>query len=153
MRARAYLPVLVAALGGCTLGPDYERPELETPPTYIQPVEQGESFANTPWWDLFQDEQLRDLVRIALEENQDLGIAIARIEEFRAILGVTRADQFPTVDITASGGRTDPSQNTIQGSISDGFNDSYRLSGDVFFELDLFGRLLGPVVGPFWFAH
>ena len=141
MRARAYLPVLVAALGGCTLGPDYERPELETPPTYIQPVEQGESFANTPWWDLFQDEQLRDLVRIALEENQDLGIAIARIEEFRAILGVTRADQFPTVDITASGGRTDPSQNTIQGSISDGFNDSYRLSGDVFFELDLFGRL------------
>ena len=141
MRARAYLPFVVAALGGCTLGPDYERPELETPPVYIQPVEQGESFANTPWWDLFQDEQLQDLIRVALEENQDLGIAIARIEEFRATLGVTRADQFPTVDITAAGGRTDPSQNTILGGVSDGFNDSYRLSGDVFFELDLFGRL------------
>lgn len=141
MRARAYLPFVVAALGGCTLGPDYERPELETPPTYIQPVEQGESFANMPWWDLFRDEQLQALIRVALEENQDLAIAIARIEEFRAILGVTRADQFPTVDINASGSRTDPSQNTIQGSISDGFNDSYRLSGDVFFELDLFGRL------------
>lgn len=141
MRARAYLPFAVAALGGCTLGPDYERPELETPPAYIQPVEQGENFANKPWWDLFQDEQLQALIRVALEENQDLGIAIARIEEFRATLGVTRADQFPTVDITASGGRTDPSQNTIQGSISDGFNDNYRLSGDVSFELDLFGRL------------
>jgi multidrug efflux system outer membrane protein len=141
MRARAYLPLVVAVLGGCTLGPDYERPELETPPTYIQPVEQGESFANTPWWDLFHDEQLQVLIRLALEENQDLGIATARIEEFRAILGVTRADQFPTVDITASGSRTDPSQNTLAGSISDGFNDNYRLSGDVFFELDLFGRL------------
>jgi multidrug efflux system outer membrane protein len=141
MRARAYLPLAVAVLGGCTLGPDYERPELETPPTYIQPVEQGESFANTPWWNLFHDEQLQVLIRLALEENQDLGIAIARIEEFRAILGVTRADQFPTVDITASGGRTDPSQNTLAGSITDGFNDNYRLSGDVFFELDLFGRL------------
>jgi multidrug efflux system outer membrane protein len=141
MRARTYLALAVTVLGGCTLGPDYERPELETPPTYIQPVEQGESFANTPWWDLFHDEQLQVLIRLALEENQDLGIAIARIEEFRAILGVTRADQFPTVDITASGSRTDPSQNTLAGSISDGFNDNYRLSGDVFFELDLFGRL------------
>ena len=141
MRARAYLALAVAVLGGCTLGPDYERPELDTPPTYIQPVEQGESFANTPWWDLFHDEQLQVLIRLALEENQDLGIAISRIEEFRAILGVTRADQFPTVDITASGSRTDPSQNTLAGSISDGFNDNYRLSGDVFFELDLFGRL------------
>ena len=141
MRARAYLPFAVAALGGCTLGPDYERPELETPPAYIQPVEQGENFANKPWWDLFQDEQLQALIRVALEENQDLGIAIARIEEFRATLGVTRADQFPRVDIAASGSRSDPSQNTIPGSITDDFNDNYRLSGDVSFELDLFGRL------------
>jgi outer membrane protein, multidrug efflux system len=141
MRAQAYLLLVVAALGGCTLGPDYERPELDTPASYIQPVQEGASFANTPWWELFEDPQLQFLIQTALQENQDLGIAIARIEEFRAILGITRADQFPTVDISASGGRTDPSQNTIQGSISDGFVDSYRLSGDVFFELDLFGRL------------
>jgi len=141
MRAQAYLLLVVAALGGCTLGPDYERPELDTPASYIQPVQEGASFANTPWWELFEDPQLQFLIQTALQENQDLGIAISRIEEFRAILGITRADQFPTVDISASGGRTDPSQNTIQGSISDGFVDSYRLSGDVFFELDLFGRL------------
>jgi multidrug efflux system outer membrane protein len=141
MRAQAYLLLVVAALGGCTLGPDYERPELDTPASYIQPVQEGASFVNTPWWELFEDPQLQFLIQTALQENQDLGIAIARIEEFRAILGITRADQFPTVDISASGGRTDPSQNTIQGSISDGFVDSYRLSGDVFFELDLFGRL------------
>ena len=72
---------------------------------------------------------------------QDLGIAIARIEEFRAILGVTRSEQFPTVDINATGGRTDPSSNSFPGNIVDDFADNYTLRGDVFWELDLFGRL------------
>ena len=141
MRRRLFLAPFALAIGGCTLGPDYERPELETPASYIQPIEQGESFANTPWWELFEDPQLRELIEVALLENQDLGIAIARIEEFRAVLGLTRADQFPTVDINASGGRTDPSQNTLTGALTDGFNDSYRVSADVFWELDFFGRL------------
>lgn len=141
MPARAYIWVVLLMLGGCTLGPDYERPELAVPATYIQPVEEGESIANVAWWDLFKDPQLQQLIRIALEENQDLGIAIYRIEEFRAIVGLTRADQYPSVDITGSGGRTDPSENTFPGNATDEFVDAYRLSGDLFFELDLFGRL------------
>jgi multidrug efflux system outer membrane protein len=131
----------VLLLGGCALGPDYERPEIDTPVSYIQPVEEGESFANMPWWDLLQDPQLQELIRIALEENKDLGIAVARIEEFRAVLGVTRADQFPTVDLNATGGRTSNSENTFPGNLTDGTQDYYRLSADVFFEVDLFGRL------------
>jgi multidrug efflux system outer membrane protein len=131
-------------LGGCAAGPDYERPELDVPENYIQPVQQGESLANTPWWELFRDEQLQALIRTALEENQDLGIAAARVEEFRAILGVTRADQFPTVDITATGAQTEGSDNVFPGNLP-GFPtekvENYRLSADVFFELDLFGRL------------
>ncbi len=137
-------PVLLLMLGGCAAGPDYERPELDVPENYIQPVEQGESFANTPWWDLFQDEQLQALIRIALEENQDLGIAAARVEEFRAVLGVTRADQFPTVDITATGAQTEGSDNVFPGNIpaiGSEKVENYRLSADVFWELDLFGRL------------
>ena len=131
-------------LGGCAAGPDYERPELDVPENYIQPVEQGETFANTPWWELFRDERLQELIRIALEENQDLGIAAARIEEFRAIAGVTRADQFPTVDIIASGARAEGSENAFPGNVPGLPNDTlenYQLSADVFFELDLFGRL------------
>jgi multidrug efflux system outer membrane protein len=84
---RLVAPALLLVLGGCAAGPDYERPELEVPEKYIQPVQQGESFANTPWWELFEDPQLQELIRIALEENQDLGIAAARVEEFRAVLG------------------------------------------------------------------
>ena len=142
MRARlTYLAGAAMLLGGCTLGPDYERPELDTPVSYIQPAEEGASFANTPWWELFEDPQLNALIEVALVENQDLGIAVARIEEFRAILGITRADQFPTVDIAAQGGRTDPSGATFPGNVNDEAVDNYRLSADVFFELDLFGRL------------
>jgi multidrug efflux system outer membrane protein len=141
MRAKSGLLATAAVLlGGCTLGPDYERPELELPASFVQPVEEGASFANAPWWELFDDPELKYLVELALIENQDLGIAVARIEEFRALLGITRADQFPTVDIAASGGRQNPSQNAFPGNLTDGFIDNYRLSGDVFYEVDLFGR-------------
>ena len=76
MRARFCLLAIAAVLlGGCTLGPDYERPELDLPASYVQPVEEGASFANTPWWELFDDPELKYLVELALIENQDLGIA------------------------------------------------------------------------------
>ena len=139
-RPRFILPTLLL-LGGCALGPDYERPELEIPEKYVQPVEEGESFANMPWWGLFHDPVLQDLIRVSLEENQDLGIATSRIEEFRATLGVTRADQFPSVDISATGAQARNSENVFPGNLVDGTVENYRVSADVFFELDLFGRL------------
>jgi multidrug efflux system outer membrane protein len=141
MNWRGYTLAMLVILSGCALGPDYERPELEIPEQFIQPVEDGESFANMPWWDVFQDPALQNLIRRALEENQDLGIATARIEEFRARLGVTRGDQFPQVDIGARGTRARNSENVFPGNLVDGTVENYRLSADVFFELDLFGRL------------
>lgn len=138
---RLVLLAFGAGLAGCALGPDYQRPEIEVPSAWVQGVDEGESLANLPWWDLFQDPQLQTLVRIALEQNQDLGIAAARIDEFRSLLGITRAAQFPTLDLSAAGGRTRPSENVFGGTAGGGTVDNYRLSADVFFELDLFGRL------------
>jgi multidrug efflux system outer membrane protein len=139
-RRFATLSLLLLA-GGCALGPDYERPEIDTPDGYVQPVQEGQSFANAPWWELFADQELQKLIRIALQENQDLGIAVSRIEEFRAILGVTRADQFPTVDVNGSGNRGRGSSNVFPGNLIDGTTENYRLAADAFFEVDLFGRL------------
>jgi multidrug efflux system outer membrane protein len=144
MRRPAGLVLCAVLFCGCALGPDYERPELDVPEGYIQPVDQGESFANLPWWDVFDDPNLEMLIRIALEENQDLRIAVARIEEFRGLLGITRADQFPQVDVAGSGVRNEPSENSFPGSLpglGDQVAETYRLSADVFFELDIFGRL------------
>ncbi len=138
---RLFVPLLI---GGCALGPDYERPELELPAAYVQPIDEGESFANLPWWELFGDPALNALIRVALEENQDIRIATARIEEFRGLLGITRADQFPQVDIAGSGGQRGPSQNSFPGNVpglGDNLAEVYSLSADAFFEVDLFGRL------------
>ncbi|HSN71744.1 MAG TPA: efflux transporter outer membrane subunit, partial [Steroidobacteraceae bacterium] len=142
MRARlAGLAAVFLVLSGCAVGPDYERPELATPDRYLQTLEEGASFANVPWWELFADPQLEALIRTALEQNEDLGIAAARVEEFRAIVGVTRADQFPTVDAVASGARVESSDRVFPGSLVDGPIDNFRLGAEVFFEVDLFGRL------------
>ena len=141
---RCSLVPMFLVLGGCALGPDYERPELDVPEAFIQPVDEGESIVNLDWWELFDDPQLDALVRTALENNQDIAIAASRVEEFRAILGITRADQFPTVDVAGTAGRQSPSSNAFPGNIpilGGGEIDSYKLSADVFFEVDLFGRL------------
>jgi len=72
----------------------------------LTPEEAGKpdtkSFAEQKWWDVFQDEQLKDLIRTALQQNYDLRRAGARILQARAALGITRADQFPTISADAS---------------------------------------------------
>ena len=114
---RSALVFVALVLGGCAFGPDYERPELDTPVAYLQPVDDGESIVNLKWWELFEDPALEALIATALENNQDLGVATSRIEEFRAILGVTRSVQFPTVDIAGTAGRTSPSGNAFPAAI------------------------------------
>jgi outer membrane protein, multidrug efflux system len=90
-------------LSGCTVGPNYKRPTVAVPPTYRGVVPgatvQTETAAlgDQKWWDIFQDEQLRALIRTALQQNYDLRIAASRTLEAKALLGIARADQFPTV--------------------------------------------------------
>ena len=97
----ALLPLVVS----CTLTPDYERPELEVPEQYLEPVPGGESVANLDWWELFHDEQLQLLIRTALDENKDLGIALSRIQEARLTVTAVRANQFPFLNLGGFFGR------------------------------------------------
>ncbi len=137
--------LLMAGLltAGCTLGPDYERPEVPLPEGWreVETSEQ-ESLANTPWWELFQDPELVRLIGIALEENKDLAIAIERIEEARAFYGFQRADLFPKVDLAASASRVRVSEEGIS-SLPGGDDEEslYAVGGTVFWELDFFGRI------------
>jgi multidrug efflux system outer membrane protein len=94
-------------LSGCTVGPNYKRPVVAVPPTYRGAVpdetSQTESatLGDQKWRDIFQDEQLRALIRTALQQNYDVRIAASRILEAKAQLGITRADQFPTLSAGA----------------------------------------------------
>src|SRR5258708_24453023 len=98
----------VALLGaGCTVGPNYKKPAANVPGTYRGLVEEEAgktepgSLGDQKWWEVFQDEQLRSLIRTALQQNYDVRIAGARILQAQAQLGITRADQFPSVSAGA----------------------------------------------------
>jgi multidrug efflux system outer membrane protein len=133
------LSLLMLVHAGCSLGPDYQRPEMSLAESYREPSVSGESVANLPWWDVFKDPLLVNLVHTAIKENKDLQRAAARIDESRAILGITRADQFPTVDIAGNASRTNPSDVLRSGIGSPEGN--FGLFGQLSYEIDFWGKL------------
>jgi NodT family efflux transporter outer membrane factor (OMF) lipoprotein len=94
------LALLVLAITGCKLGPNYHRPQIAVPDQFrnAPPVSGPSSIADTKWFDLFQDDTLKQLVTTALANNFDLRIAAERVLGARAQYGITRAGLFPTLD-------------------------------------------------------
>jgi len=127
-------------VAGCTVGPNYHRPDVQTPPSYRdlsenqQAQAQAASYANLPWWQVFQDPQLQELIRTALKQNYDLQIATERIDAARAQLAVTRSSLFPQV--AANGNFAGGKENIGQTN----FN-FLLLTADAAFQLDFFGKL------------
>src|SRR5207248_730257 len=95
----ALILVAIAALTGCTVGPNYHRPAVQVPVAFRAPdplpTAQPASLADLKWWEIFRDDKLQQLIRTALTQNYDLREAVARVEEARANLTITRANQFP----------------------------------------------------------
>ena len=97
MPKRILCGVMLALLTGCvTVGPDYKRPAIDTPAAWRFEEKEARDLVNTAWWVQFNDPVLNGLVRTALDENKDLLIATARIEEFFGRYFSTRGDQFPS---------------------------------------------------------
>jgi multidrug efflux system outer membrane protein len=137
MRGFCLCASALLALNGCLLKPDYSRPEVLTDAPFLgQPVTQ-ETIADLPWWEVFQDPNLQALIRVALAENRDLKVALARIDESRAILGVVRPDQFPRMDIGADAIRLDRSNASLFPMSP---TNDYDLLGQLSFEVDVWGR-------------
>jgi multidrug efflux system outer membrane protein len=134
--------VLGLALAGCTVGPDYRRPEVPSPEVWRDgpAVADAASLADLAWWELFEDPELRGLVEFALRANKDLRIAVTRVDQARALLGVTRADQFPQVDAGASA-TTNRFSETVLPRGQGGTTDLFATTIDMTFEIDLWGRL------------
>jgi multidrug efflux system outer membrane protein len=110
IKMKHWLVLLSATLltSGCTVGPNYKRPIVAVPSSYrgMAPAQDAQTqtapLGDQKWWDIFQDEQLRALIRTALAQNYDLRIAGSRVLEADAQLGITRADQFPTLGAGAA---------------------------------------------------
>jgi multidrug efflux system outer membrane protein len=134
----------VGLLAGCTVGPNYHKPTVPAPTSYHGPNDdaqqhqaeaQAASFADLPWWQVFQDSVLQDLIRQALKQNYDLQTATEKIMQERAQLMVTRSNQFP--QLSANGNAVD--ERSFQGFP---FQTRYATyAADATFQLDLFGQL------------
>ena len=116
MPKRILCGVILALLTGCmTVGPDYKRPVIDAPAAWRFEEKEVRDLANTAWWQQFNDPVLNGLVSTALEQNKDLLIATARIEEFFGRYFSTRGDQFPSAGGNADAFRQRLSEkNTVQ---------------------------------------
>ena len=143
MRNCTVLLSAVLLLSGCTVGPNYKRPVVAVPPTYRGAVPDETAQTDTAtlgdqsWRDIFQDEQLRALIRTALQQNYDVRIAASRVLEANAQLGITRADQFPTLSAGAGTGDV----RTAQAKFLPKFETSIgQVNLSAAWELDFWGK-------------
>ncbi|MBX3301433.1 MAG: efflux transporter outer membrane subunit [Nitrospira sp.] len=131
---------LSGLLLACAVGPDYSRPDIPTNDSFRMAKEAADlpSLANMPWWELYQDAELRKLIEIALEENKDLERTVATIEEFEARLFIARTDYIPQMTGTVNGPLVRHGGARIPG-FPNPFN--YYLQGNLAWEIDVWGRI------------
>jgi len=131
---------LTLLLAGCAVGPKYSRPETKKPEAYVQAATKTDSITNVKWWDVYQDSVLQNLMRKAIDNNLDLKVAIARVEESKAILGINKANFFPMLSYAAGARATDFGNVAAGAGVAFPTNSYYAL-GNVSWEIDLWGKL------------
>lgn len=138
VHTKAFTPLVMVLLflSGCTVGPNFKEPLVNVPESYRTQIMSGEDGVELKWWELFDDPKLVSLVTTALENNRDLKIAASRIEQARAALGFTRADQFPRLDIKAGAG----AGNNSSGFLSQDTSSTVYLAAHVSWEIDFWGK-------------
>jgi outer membrane protein, multidrug efflux system len=128
---------------GCTVGPNYKGPAAAVPGSYRGTTSdeaaqtQLRALGDQKWWDIFQDERLRTLIRTALIQNYDSRIAASHVLEAQAQLGITRADQFPNLSAGAGIADTRTSQSKFLPAFE---TDTGQLNLSAAWELDFWGR-------------
>jgi multidrug efflux system outer membrane protein len=133
---------LAAVLAACSFAPKYERPPAELPQAWHNLPAAGTPAPPERWWTLFEDPALDALVAEGLAHNQDLAIAVARVDEARALAAVAQSQLYPSVVGRFGVDRQRASQRTdffFQGVPE--YSTNYRATLDVAYELDLWGRL------------
>lgn len=129
------LTLAVAVLSGCSFIPTYERPAAPVPASFPGQAADAAAGAALPAWDtVVADARLRDLIALALQNNRDLRVAVLNMEQVRAAYQIKRADQFPTLNLAASGNR----QPNGSGGISSTYSAGLSMAS---WELDFFGRV------------
>src|SRR5260370_21111831 len=156
------LLLVTLVLAGCAVGPNYKRPAVSVPVTYRGTTAEAapaaerntseaakaattniapESLGDEQWWEVFQDKELQELIRTALQNNYDVRIAATRVLEPQAQLGITRADQLPTLGV---GGGITSQQSPKQGPIPSFEITEGQLTTSAAWNLDFWGKYRPP---------
>jgi multidrug efflux system outer membrane protein len=153
------LGLAVAGLIGCAVGPNYKRPAVDVPgmyrgstadtpetagakpqpsqPEHAKAEQATASLGDAKWWDVFQDPQLQRLIRTALKNNYDVRIAATRVLQAQAQLGITRADQLPSL---SAGGNITSQQSPKLGPIPAYEITQGQLTASAAYNLDFWGK-------------
>ncbi len=136
--------IAAAVLGGCAVGPNYKRPVVAEPQMFRgQATAEAASLADLPWWEVFQDTILKNLIEEAISNNYDGKIAAARVQEARANFVVSRSDLFPSLDYSASvsRGKIEPGVLGSPGAPAPRASNFYSGTVAMSWELDIWGRV------------
>lgn len=142
-RRWAILLCVTVLITGCAVGPPYQRPPVTTPDGYRGQLNDPEarSLADLPWWEVFRDATLKELIQEALQNNYDLRTAAARVEEARALAGVTRGQFFPQAGYQGGAARAHGTSQFFvpipRGETGDAFLGTFNVA----WELDVWGRI------------
>ncbi len=128
-------------LVGCMVGPDYVKPKVETPTTYIYEPKDAAQTANTEWWKQFGDPVLDDLIAQALTHNYSVKIAAANVEQAAGVLTQTKAPLYPQINYSGDATRQRLSQNTAIPAGSPNPANNYQVLAGATWEIDLWGRV------------
>jgi len=138
-----HFSVAVLLLAGCAVGPKYQRPAINAPATFRDATNQisTNSLADLPWWRIFNDPTLQELVRTALTNSYDLRIILTRVDQAHALQAQARSQFLPQVDYRGDATR---GRNAFLGSISPNrgkTTDSFLGAFEAAWEIDLWGRV------------
>lgn len=144
--------LVMAMLTGCTVGPDFHKPQVEPPAQWSGVPQKGVSTDTSEivdWWTLFNDRELDSLIDRAVASNLDLKLAEARIREARALRGVVASDLFPTINVSGTYSRVRSSGTATPIVTTDGGGDFapsseknlFETGFDATWEIDVFGRI------------
>ena len=143
MKNAAFALIATIVLSGCAVGPNYKKPAVNTPAVYrgLTPDEAAKndpkSIGDDKWWNVFDDDQLKELIKTALQQNYDVRRAATRILQAQAVLGITRADQFPTISGNAAAINL---RNSRQGIFPPIDTNTNRVGLAFDWELDFWGK-------------
>ncbi|MCD6597845.1 MAG: efflux transporter outer membrane subunit [Bacteroidales bacterium] len=128
--------VILVGISGCAVGPNFQKPEIESPEYFSYDSLRADTVLNLRWWELFKDDQLIALIDTTIINNKDIQIAASRVVEARYVLGYTKANQWPVIGYSGNAQGTNIDLSGNSGSQV----NSFSALGNVNWEIGFWGK-------------